>query len=226
MISPNLSIALYLRDGYSKGRPKGNIEVNLKTSGKSAFLNPSGYYLFFDLCDGNYTIQIKSEHYIDEELDYEIDGNASPSHFGEVLDLIPGPSYPFFSPEETLVRVDVKNSEDPVAGINILSSIFTEDLSRRSPPRFDMGYKFHMASKTNSNGEFVLFFGAITSDMIIDESGILYLRGPKESKIPDKKAIPILIERLRPNSASREIKIITDIRLGLNNVRHFTSNIK
>lgn len=191
-----LSIAFYLRDGYSKSQAKGNIQVSLKSSGKSAMQNPSGCYTFVDLPKGKYIVKIESEYYIYDEIEYE--AYTKGAVCGEVFDLIPAPNYPFFSADETLVRGKISDAaKNPLADADIYSSVFTGDLKRREAPKEDP--KYYMASKTDSRGEFVLFFGPLKSEMIRWEEGVNYIKGPDEKSMTQ---IPLLVVYLEPKEIS------------------------
>ena len=206
-----LSIAFYLRDGYSKSQAKGNIQVSLKSSGKSAMQNPSGCYTFVDLPKGKYVVKIESEYYISDEIEYE--AYAESAVCGEVFDLIPAPNYPFFSADETLVRGKISDAaKNPLADADIYSSVFTGDLKRRKAPKEDP--KYYVASKTDSRGEFVLFFGPLKSEMIRWEDGVTYIKGPEEKL---KTLVPLLVVHLTQKEIS-----IDHIILASANTRNLT----
>ena len=64
-----LSFAVFLLDDYSKGKPIGRVDVSLKDRKEKPIRNLSSYYLFLDLFDGTYTVQVKSDYYFDEDSD-------------------------------------------------------------------------------------------------------------------------------------------------------------
>jgi hypothetical protein len=66
-IFTDLSIALWLIDDYTGEEPVGPIKVIIKKSKIKGFKNLSGYYIFTDLADGNYTVDIESDFYFNEE---------------------------------------------------------------------------------------------------------------------------------------------------------------
>jgi hypothetical protein len=202
MSKTTLSIAFYLRDGYSKSQAKGNIQVSLKPSGKTAMLNPSGCYTFVDLPKGKYVVKIESEYYICDEIEYE--AYTEGAVCGEVFDLIPAPNYPFFSSGETLVRGKILHAaKNPLADADIYSSVFTGDLKRRKAPKGNL--KYYVASKTDSRGEFVLFFGPLKSEMIIRKNGVNYIKGPGEES---KTFIPLLVVHLTQNEIGIDLIIL------------------
>lgn len=221
--SSKISIALYLRDGYSKSLAKGKINVSIKASGEKtslkALLNSCGYYNFLDLPVGNYTIRIKSEHYLDEVIECKVSNEKIIN--GEVFDLIPGPAYPFFSAGETLVRGNILDeSHHPVSNADIYSSVFNGNLQRRKDSISEDGINYYVASKTDSNGEFVLFFGPLIHDMItdrtLDGSRGCFLIGP-EGTNPITK-IPLLVDL----SISKKRINFDDIEFGSANIRRIT----
>jgi len=103
--STKLSLAVSLLDVYSKGKPIGWVEVSLKGRKEKTVKNLSSYYLFFDLPDDTYTVQVRSDFYFDEELDIHLAGFKEPT----AINLKPKPSYPF-SQGATLIRGAVANT--------------------------------------------------------------------------------------------------------------------
>ena len=67
-----LSFAVFLLDDYSKGKPIGRVDVSLKDRKQKPIKNLSSYYLFLDLPDGTYTVQVNSDYYFDEESDINL----------------------------------------------------------------------------------------------------------------------------------------------------------
>ena len=103
--STKLAFAVSLLDDYSKGKPIGWVEVSLKGRKEKTVKNLSSYCLFFDLPDGTYTVQVRSDYYFDEELDIYLAGFKEPV----IINLKPKPSYPF-SAGATLIRGAVANT--------------------------------------------------------------------------------------------------------------------
>jgi hypothetical protein len=64
--STKLSLAVSLLDDYSRGKPIGRVEVSLKGRKEKPIRNLSSYYLFLDLPDDAYTVQVGSDYYFDE----------------------------------------------------------------------------------------------------------------------------------------------------------------
>ncbi len=103
--STKLSLAVSLLDDYSKGKPIGRVEVSLEGRKEKPVKNLSSYYLFLDLPDDAYTVQVGSDYYFDEELDIYLAGFKEPT----AINLKPKPSYPF-SQGATLIRGAVANT--------------------------------------------------------------------------------------------------------------------
>jgi hypothetical protein len=100
-----LSLAVSLLDDYSKGKPIGGVAVSLNGRKEKPVKNLSSYYIFLDLPDDSYTVQVGSDFYFDEELDIDIAGFGGPT----AINLKPKPSYPF-SQGATLIRGAVANT--------------------------------------------------------------------------------------------------------------------
>lgn len=64
----NLSFAIWLIDDYTKNKPIGRIQVEIKEISRKAFRNLSGYYCFTNLEVGNYIVSINSELYFPGEI--------------------------------------------------------------------------------------------------------------------------------------------------------------
>lgn len=103
--STKLSLAVSLLDDYSKREPIGGVDVSLEGRKEKGIRNLSFYYLFLDLPDDSYTVQVGSDFYFDEELDIDLAGFGGPT----AINLKPKPSYPF-SAGATLIRGAVANT--------------------------------------------------------------------------------------------------------------------
>ena len=156
--STKLSFAISLLDDYSRGKPIGGVDVSLKGRKEEAVKNPSSYYLFLDLPEETYTVQVRSEYYFDEETSvspHTLDRN------NPVVDITlkQKPSYPF-PPGATLLRGTVYDSEgNAVPGADVW--VEGKDLE----------------SETTEQGEFVLRFRPLTEDEIIIEDGKRFVKG-------------------------------------------------
>lgn len=64
-----LSIAIWLKDDFTKKTPIGNVKVMIKDGGKNrdSIKNPSGYYIFTDLETRDYEVSIEPEFYFPDE---------------------------------------------------------------------------------------------------------------------------------------------------------------
>jgi hypothetical protein len=242
-----LSLAIWLKDDYSKKEPMGQTRVWIKAGNIKAFKNPSGAYIFTDLATGMfiYTVSIESDFYFPEErvfdaskiriedvpLKFENDGpasgsinvrleNASQLHIDDVVEfhnpmgeieqrritniesdnitiswngglqydfsargstvrvlkylidevfLKPKPSYPFPN-NATLIRgLIVDSFNNVVEGIQVK----VED---------------QIETKSNENGEFVLYFKKITDPVEIIINGV-----PQPDKIALEEGKTIIL---------------------------------
>lgn len=68
-----LSLAIWLKDDYTKKEPIGQTRVRIKEENIKAFKNPSGAYIFTDLVSGMfiYTVTIESDLYFPEEIEFD-----------------------------------------------------------------------------------------------------------------------------------------------------------
>lgn len=172
-----LSLAVSLRDGYSGGRPLGAVELFIEGYDRPT-LNPSGYYTFLDLPAGRYHVLVNSENYMDEKVTVDI--KAGSYSFEEII-LTPKPCYPF-SPGETLVRGTLRDASGPIAGASLKGSMHAGSFS----------------SRTDANGEFVIFFGAMSEE--------------------DWKEIPISVEYRSPDGRPVEIvEMLNRVAVGVTN---------
>lgn len=91
----NLSFAVWLIDEHTKGKPIGNINVQIKEIDKKAVRNLSGYFLFVNLDPGEYSVSIDSDYYFPKEI--KINTSSFPDGKNPVteISLTPKPDYPF-----------------------------------------------------------------------------------------------------------------------------------
>lgn len=154
-----LSFAVSLVDEYTKEKPIGGIEVSLKETGARAVKNPGSYYLFLNLPDGSYTVQVKSDYYFDEVVGGINPAELDPRSPVVPITLKPTPSYPFPS-AATLIRGMVYDSAGKAAS-DAKITVVGKDVE----------------GKTTERGEFMLYFGSLTEDDIIVEDGKRYVKG-------------------------------------------------
>jgi hypothetical protein len=91
------------------GRPIGGVKVSLEENERQPIRNLSGYYLFTDLEEGDYTVQVTSDYYEQEEVTVPVSYPEDPKPEDFVVSIIlkPVPSYPF-PPGATLIKGVVK----------------------------------------------------------------------------------------------------------------------
>lgn len=153
--STRLSFAVFLLDDYSMGKPIGRVDVFLKGRKEKPIKNLSSYYLFLDLPDDSYIVQVRSDYYFDEDLDTT--AGLDPKN-PVIITLKPKPSYPF-PPGATLIRGMAYDS----AGKTV------SDAKVRVKGK-------DVENKTTKKGEFVLYFGPLTEDEIIEEDGKRFVK--------------------------------------------------
>ena len=133
-----VSLAVWLIDEVTGQRPTLDVTVRLKGVAQKPVRNPSGYYCFTDLADGEYTIMVqadpvRSDWFVAAVQDITL---PRPDHLEPVAEIILKPklSYPFPT-HITLVRgfvTDNSGAEEPrpLADIPVYRLFkFTTDLS-------------------------------------------------------------------------------------------------
>ena len=177
-----LSLAINLLDDYTSRGVINNLDVLIKDLNVKPIRNPSGYYLFFDLPDDNYTVQVKGgEYYFDEEKEAVRPDNLDEMNPIIDITLKPATSYHFPS-TATLVRGNLKDSGGggiPGAVLRIKG--------------------FDTRTRTNDKGEFVIYLkGLKKSDVItVDGKRLVKINGKNpvfEIKHPDHKNVTKTVE--------------------------------
>ena len=169
--SSTLSMAVWLVDDYTDGKPLGRIKVfieeitsiiNGKEGVLKGLLNPGGYYLFVNLPAGDYDPRVESEFYFNNSTPVTDPQNP----FVRIITLKSKPNYPFPS-HATLIRGNVVRSpgNTPVQGAKV-------EVTGRE-----------IENWTTSDGEFVLYFKALTETDIIIENGKKFVRGNNDKTI-------------------------------------------
>lgn len=192
-----LSLAVSLKDGYTGGRPLGDVELLLDGDVKPV-LNPSGYYTFLNIPAGRYQIEVVSENYLDERVMVEIeDGPFSLKG----ISLTPRTRYPF-PPGATLVRGSLKDFRGPISDAVIEGSLSESSFSGR----------------TDVRGEFVLFFGKLKDEEVMKEGKTTFVRGPDPKG--NGKDIPISGEYRNEDGRLLQIEAqLNDVAVGTTNFR-------
>ena len=161
--STKLAFAVLLVDDFSNREPIGGVDVSLKDRKEKPVKNISSYYLFLDLPDDSYTVQVRSDYYFDEELDTTAELDAKNPVVN--ITLKPKPSYPF-PPGATLIRGKVYASGgEAVSGAKVRVK--------------EKGVE----NKTTEKGEFVLYFGPLIEDEIIEVDGKRFVKGDEDKII-------------------------------------------
>ncbi len=188
-----LSLAIYLIDDYTSRGVIGNLDVSIKDHNVKPIRNPGGYYLFFDLPDDNYTVQIKGgEYYFDEERKA-----VKPDDLDElnpVVDIIlkPAPSYHFLS-TATLIRGHLEDAWGGGIPGAVLRIKGRDTLTR-----------------TNDKGEFVIYLKWLKKNDIVtvNKKMLVKINGKNpvlEIKHPDHKNLTKTVEILEGTTTSLSI---------------------
>lgn len=141
-----LSIALRVTDSFTGEMVLNAIRVSIPENSKIAYRNPSGYFIFTDIKEGNYLVAIDSEIFFpaNEQIDTSSLDIKNPV---VTINLIPKPAYPF--PENaTLIRGIVTGITGPVENASIKV----------------IGKQFE--TMTDERGEFALYFKDIKNEHI------------------------------------------------------------
>lgn len=137
-----LSLAVWLKDDYTKKEPVGRIKVMIGKGNTEAVKNLSGYYIFTDLAAGQYPLSYESDFYFSKEVPVNTSLLNPKNPVVEVV-LKPGPSYPFPA-HATLIRgLILKPNKEPVAKADVKAvEAMTE-------------------TESDDRGEFVLYFNGL-----------------------------------------------------------------
>jgi hypothetical protein len=192
-----LSLAISLKDGYTGGRPLGEVKLLLDGHIKPV-LNPSGYHTFLNIPTGRYQIEIVSENYLDERV--MVDIGDEPFTLKEIS-LTPRTRYPF-PPGATLVRGSLKDFRGPISGAVLKGSLPESSFSGR----------------TDERGEFVLFFGPLKDEEVMKEGKTTFVKGPNAEC--NEKDIPISGEYHSEDGRLLQIETqLNDVSVGATNFR-------
>jgi hypothetical protein len=164
-----LSIAINLKDKYTKKQPIGKIKVSLKNlHSQKATRNTSGYYLFLNIPEDDYTIKVGSNYYIcldDIKAQFIKPNPGKPiEELAQEILLYPNPCYPFPN-SATIIRGQVKDeNEKPVPHASV-------ELIERP-----------MTTYTDENGWYVIFFSSLTftaKDTDTDQTSDIIIKNHK-----------------------------------------------
>ncbi len=145
-----LSLAVYLIDDYTSRKIVGNLDVSIKDHNIKPIRNPGGYYLFFDLPDDNYTVQVKGgEYYFDEEREAVRQDDLD--ELNPVVDIVLKPAPPYHFPSNaTLIRGHLEDS----GGEGIPGAVL------RIKGRDNL-------TGTNDKGEFVIYLKGLKQNDVV-----------------------------------------------------------
>ncbi|PXF60967.1 MAG: hypothetical protein C4B59_06335 [Candidatus Methanogaster sp.] len=191
-ITRKLSLAVYLVDEYSNKGIADDLEVSLKDWNMAPVRTIGGYYIFFDLPDSSYTVQVRGATYYFDETVTEVQlADLDPRNPVVSITLKPTPSYRF-PPSSTLIRGSLW---DPYG---------------RGVPEAEIQVKERdIRTKTNGNGEFVIYFRDSGNYDVttIDEKKLVIINGENpilEIAHPDyrKKIESVVVEEGKITSLS------------------------
>lgn len=157
-----LSFAVWLVDNYTQKEPLGDVRVTVdgkKITTVKAVKNPSRYYIFSDLPEGKYTLNVESEHYFSEKKIVDTSSFVCSKEPVVEVFLKPRPSYPF-PDRATLIRGVLAAEQEILSGITV-KAVST------APGREVLGMP-------DENGEFVLYFKEIVkgkTDIVLEIKG-------------------------------------------------------
>ena len=158
-----LSLVISLIDEFTAKQPIGDIKVFIQDRDIKSIKNRSGYYFFLNLPDGQYKVCVESEYYkeVTEELTLPLSEPQNPLE----ITLKSMPSY-LFPPGATLIRGMV---QDPNG--NSVSGAKIEVIGKE------------ICNESTANGEFVLYFQALTEEEIIIRNSKRYVKGDSDGTI-------------------------------------------
>lgn len=157
--------------------PIGAVKIDLKEEIIIGIKNYSGYYIFSNLKDGEYTIRIESEYYLSKEYKVTIPSYGSPpdgliysedediklyDYMGVIVatvDLRPNPSYPFPKSSNLIRGLVYKSANIPIhnAVVKVLGK--------------------SVQTLTTEKGEYVLYFSKLTQEDVIVLGDRKFIRG-------------------------------------------------
>lgn len=194
-LTGKLSLAINLLDDYTSRGVANNLDVLIKGHNVKPIRNPSGYYLFFDLPDDNYTVLVKGgEYYFDEEKEA-----VRPDDLDELnpvmdITLKPAPSYNFPS-TATLVRGHLKDS----GGSGISGAVLRIK-------------GFDAKTRINDKGDFVIYLRGLKKNNFVTVDGKMLVKVNEknpvfEIKHPDHKSFTKTVEVVEGITTSLSITL-------------------
>ncbi len=168
-----LSLAVRLVDRFTARTPRSDPRVRLEGRNATPVENPSGYHVFLDLDAGTGTLRVEGgTKYVDRRVtDVDVIDLSDPGTTVDPSDpdtlpletvaLAPSPAYRFPA-GTTLVRGVVSGpSGDPLPNARLVVKDGDAVTRTEGGP----------VTRTDGNGEFVLFFDPVTADDVVEIDG-------------------------------------------------------
>ena len=175
----NVSLSILPQDHFFPERyPLGNLNIFFKNEQLYGIRNYSGYYVFINLEDGEYTVRIESEYYHTKEFTVILPSDSSPpggtipsddedlalQDYNSVLvvtaTLRPKTTYPFPSGSSLIRGIVFDGDNSPLSGATV--SVVGKEIK----------------NVTTEAGEFVLYFTKLTrDDVVINSEGKKLVKG-------------------------------------------------
>jgi hypothetical protein len=163
----NLSLAIRLKDDYTKEQPIGPIKISLKDENRKTVKNSSGYYLFLGPPSETYTVQIKSEIYFGENIQVQL-SDIDPKKPEKEIVLKPNPAYPFPNGATLIRGMVIDQADNPVPNANV--QVTEKNLN----------------TVTTERGEFVLYFPPLRENDVKKENGSRFIKTTDNKKLSIK----------------------------------------
>lgn len=163
--SSGLSLAVQPVDRYTGGTPAADLRVRIEGRDAEPIRTPSGFHVFLDIEAGTETVVVEgSSRYVDgRETGVEVIDLSDP---GTTVD----PADPATLPVETVKLAPSTAYEFP-AGATLLRGVVTDPSDEPLPDTAVSATGTESETRTDENGEYVLFFDPVTDDDVAVRSG-------------------------------------------------------
>jgi len=163
-VARGLGLVVSLIDGFTRGMPFGDIRVISMEQTIKMSRNLSGDYLLSNIPGDVVQLRVESDYYFDIDREITI-SQLDPKQPVEVIELQPGPGYPFPG-GTTLIRGMVRDSQGNwQAGAGVSTVV----------PAFD--------TLTTRKGEFVCYYTGLKDEDIVVIDGKRYLKGGENNTL-------------------------------------------